>query len=168
MIDVKEIGANRLAYECSKLIICDQLDSSSAVADAVIDYLDIGHPDGPVNVPSWMEDYVAGEHKRAVRSTAEAINSELEYCEAHENVPLETVYDRMFRHALGLERELNEFRSIAHLGKEALTAHDRIPKNPDPNSSVQRLDQLFQEQRNAISEFRNSIAALDVKYGDSW
>jgi hypothetical protein len=57
MDTVKEIGADRLAYECAKLIEAGHLDTRSGMADALLDYLDIGHPGGAKDVPTWMESY---------------------------------------------------------------------------------------------------------------
>jgi len=53
-------GADRLAYECAKAIERGAIGSRSAIGDALLDYLQIGHPDGPPDVPTWIEDYEGG------------------------------------------------------------------------------------------------------------
>jgi hypothetical protein len=53
----QQIGADRLAYECAKLIQSGKLDSRSLVGDALLDYMEIGHPDKPQDVPTWMDNF---------------------------------------------------------------------------------------------------------------
>jgi hypothetical protein len=44
MNDIKQIGADRLAYAVANLIQKGYLDSRSEAADALLDYLEIGTP----------------------------------------------------------------------------------------------------------------------------
>lgn len=61
--------ADALAYACAKAVAEGRIDSRSQIADALLDYLDIGcggHPD----VPSWMAEYerrsgVKNENRKA-------------------------------------------------------------------------------------------------------
>jgi hypothetical protein len=55
----KQIGADRLAYAVAKLIQSNCLDSRSEAGDALLDYLEIGHPGAPHDVPTWMARYEA-------------------------------------------------------------------------------------------------------------
>lgn len=52
-----KIGADRLAYAVAQLIQQRVIDTRSEAGDALLDYLDIGGPDGPKDVPSWMYQY---------------------------------------------------------------------------------------------------------------
>ena len=52
-----KIGADRLAYECAHMVCSGELDSRSTVADALIDYMGIGMPGEPQDVPTWMNEY---------------------------------------------------------------------------------------------------------------
>jgi hypothetical protein len=60
----KQIGADRMAYAVARLIQMGRLDSRSEAGDALLDYLDIGHPGGPHDVPTWMRDYEASQNAR--------------------------------------------------------------------------------------------------------
>lgn len=57
MDKIDKIGADRLAYACARQVTAGKLDSRSAIADALLDYLRIGHPGGPQSVPEWMAAY---------------------------------------------------------------------------------------------------------------
>lgn len=61
-------AANALAYECAKAVRSGRLDARSGIADALLDYLDVGAFDGPTDVPSWMLDYERNEKRNAERS----------------------------------------------------------------------------------------------------
>lgn len=63
MSGYKDRAAERLAYECAKLIQMRRLDARSAVGDALLDYLEIGSMDGPPDVPTWIQDYEMGRTK---------------------------------------------------------------------------------------------------------
>lgn len=58
----KQIVADRLAYTVAKLIQAGHLDSRSAAADALLDYLGIGQPGEPQDVPTWMDRYEASQN----------------------------------------------------------------------------------------------------------
>ena len=53
-----KIAADKLAYECSRLIDRGVLDSRSGVADALLNYLNVGGLGGPSTVPQWQEEYL--------------------------------------------------------------------------------------------------------------
>jgi hypothetical protein len=55
--NIEKRGADRLAYECAKTITNGKLDSRSGIADALLDYLSIGTPNCPTDVPTWMKSY---------------------------------------------------------------------------------------------------------------
>jgi len=55
--DIKQIGADRLAYAVAKLILFGDIDSRSEAGDALLDYLEIGVPGKPTTVPDWMDSY---------------------------------------------------------------------------------------------------------------
>lgn len=63
-------GADALAYQCARLIIGGHLDSRSGVADALLNYLDVGGLSGPKDVPTWMKQYEAKQ--RPPQPTIEA------------------------------------------------------------------------------------------------
>lgn len=50
-------GADRLAYECARAVTGGKIDSRHPIADALLDYLDIGCVGGPSTVPEWMDAY---------------------------------------------------------------------------------------------------------------
>lgn len=54
---VKERAADALAYECARAVRSGRLDARSGIADALLDYLDIGGCGGPADVGEWMRDY---------------------------------------------------------------------------------------------------------------
>jgi hypothetical protein len=54
---VDKIGADRLAYECARQVMDNNIDSRSGIGDALLDYLRIGCPGYPDSVPKWMEEY---------------------------------------------------------------------------------------------------------------
>lgn len=54
---MRTIGADRLAYAVAQLIQGGHLDSRSAAGDALLDYLEIGTPGKPKDVPTWMDAY---------------------------------------------------------------------------------------------------------------
>ena len=54
---IDKVGADRLACACVKLIQSNQLDTRSEVADALLDYLDIGGSSGCKSVPEWLIVY---------------------------------------------------------------------------------------------------------------
>ena len=53
----KQIGADRMAYAVARLIQMGRLDSRSEAGDALLDYLGIGQPGEPQDVPTWMARY---------------------------------------------------------------------------------------------------------------
>lgn len=55
-------GADRLAYECARSVMGGKIDSRHPIADALLDYLNVGCPGGPSTVPEWMD---AHERKSA-------------------------------------------------------------------------------------------------------
>jgi hypothetical protein len=61
----KQIGADRLAYAVAKLIKYNRLDSRSEAGDALLDYLEIGQPGAPKDVPTWMDRYEANDAAQA-------------------------------------------------------------------------------------------------------
>lgn len=56
---VRSRGADALAYQCALLVMRGLLDSRSGVADALLNYLNVGGLDGPKDVPEWMRAYEA-------------------------------------------------------------------------------------------------------------
>lgn len=54
-------AADALAYECAKAVRSGRLDARSGIADALLDYLDVGGLGGPTDVSSWMRDYEQNE-----------------------------------------------------------------------------------------------------------
>lgn len=50
-------AADRLAYNCCRMIEQRVLGERSGVGDALLDYLKIGFMGGPQSVPDWMEQY---------------------------------------------------------------------------------------------------------------
>ncbi len=60
----KRRAANALAYECAKAVCSGRLDARSGIADALLDYLDVGGSGGPTDVRSWMVDYEQNEKRR--------------------------------------------------------------------------------------------------------
>ena len=50
-------AADRLAYACAKAIMRGDLRTRSAIDDALLDYLEVGGPDGPNDVPTWVANY---------------------------------------------------------------------------------------------------------------
>jgi hypothetical protein len=67
----KQIGADRLAYAVAKLIQSSRLDSRSEAGDALLDYLEIGQPGAPHDVPTWMARY------EALQSSAHPVQCQL-------------------------------------------------------------------------------------------
>lgn len=57
MSPFKKIGADRLAYEVAMMIIRNEIDSRSSVADALLDYMEIGTSGKPQSVHEWIEKY---------------------------------------------------------------------------------------------------------------
>ena len=57
MDKIKQIGADRLAYEVCRLVQNRVIGTRSAAGDALLDYLEIGHVGGPRDVPSWMDKF---------------------------------------------------------------------------------------------------------------
>ena len=57
MSRIDKIGADRLAYECARQVIANNIDSRSGIGDALLDYLRVGGPGYPDSVPGWMEEY---------------------------------------------------------------------------------------------------------------
>lgn len=53
-------GADRLAYECALAVRAGKIDSRHPVADALLDYLDVGCVGGPTSVMEWMALYESG------------------------------------------------------------------------------------------------------------
>lgn len=53
----EERAADALAYECAKMVLCGRLDPRSGIGDALLDYLGIGMPGKPQDVPAWMAEY---------------------------------------------------------------------------------------------------------------
>jgi hypothetical protein len=76
-MDWNKIGADRLAYAVARLIQRRVLDSRSEAGDALLDYLGIGQPGEPQDVPTWMEGYEASQnaeaHGRAVARTVQPL-----------------------------------------------------------------------------------------------
>ncbi len=58
----KQIGADRMAYAVARLIQMGRLDSRSEAGDALLRYLNIGHPGEPRDVPTWMDCYEASQN----------------------------------------------------------------------------------------------------------
>ncbi len=54
---VKEIAADKLAYECARQIELRRIGERSGIGDALLNYMEIGFPGGPDDVPSWMAEY---------------------------------------------------------------------------------------------------------------
>jgi hypothetical protein len=52
-------AADRLAREVARLIDIRIVGSRSAVADALLDYLQVGGIEGPKSVPEWCEAHDA-------------------------------------------------------------------------------------------------------------
>lgn len=50
-------AADALAYECAKAVRSGRLDGRSGIADALLDYLNVGGFGGPLDVHAWMENY---------------------------------------------------------------------------------------------------------------
>lgn len=50
-------GADRLAYACAKAICRGDVRTRSSIEDALLDYLQVGHPDGAADVPAWIAAY---------------------------------------------------------------------------------------------------------------
>lgn len=55
-------AADRLAYAVAICVARRFLDERSAPADALLDYLEIGQPGGPLSVPQWIEQYEAANN----------------------------------------------------------------------------------------------------------
>ena len=55
-------AADRLAYAVAICVARRVLDERSAPADALLDYLEIGQPGGPLSVPQWVEQYEAANN----------------------------------------------------------------------------------------------------------
>lgn len=58
-------AADRLAYECARIIQAGHLDSRSGIGDALLDYLEIGAPGGPSDVPAWIRKYESKQNTKA-------------------------------------------------------------------------------------------------------
>lgn len=61
-------AADALAYECAKAVRSGRLDARSGIADALLDYLDVGGLGGPMDVLTWMEDYERNEKQNTNRT----------------------------------------------------------------------------------------------------
>jgi hypothetical protein len=65
-----------MAYAVARLILMGRLDSRSEAGDALLDYLGIGQPGEPQDVPTWMDRYEAsqnaGGQPRLAETTKEA------------------------------------------------------------------------------------------------
>lgn len=57
-VGAQEVAADALAYACARAVCEGFLDSRSNIADALLDYLEIGSG-GHNDVPSWMAEYEA-------------------------------------------------------------------------------------------------------------
>lgn len=52
-------AADSLAYQCAIAVRQGRIGTRSGIADALLDYLDIGGPGGPKSVSEWIKQYVA-------------------------------------------------------------------------------------------------------------
>lgn len=68
---IEKIGADRLAYECARQVIANNIDSRSGIGDALLDYLRIGQPGQPDSVPEWMDQYEKSNDQRDPLKTGE-------------------------------------------------------------------------------------------------
>ena len=57
MTGMDKRAADKLAYAVAKCIENKALDERSAPADALLDYLCVGQPGGPMTVPEWVRQY---------------------------------------------------------------------------------------------------------------
>ena len=67
MNQCNQIGADRLAYAVAQLIQRGVLDSRSEAGDALLDYLEVGTPGEPQDVPTWMYRYEASQNARGIK-----------------------------------------------------------------------------------------------------
>lgn len=59
--EARVTAAKRLAYAVALLIEGRIIGSRSAAADALLDYLGVGGPGGPRDVPTWITEYEAAK-----------------------------------------------------------------------------------------------------------
>lgn len=61
----RNAAADRLAYTVAGLVERRVIGERSAAADALLDYLDVGHT-GPASVPEWMQQYEQEQRKQGI------------------------------------------------------------------------------------------------------
>jgi len=62
---IEKRAADRLAYECSRMIDQQVLGERSGVADALLDYANIGGVGGPNSIPEWQEQYLKRRNEQS-------------------------------------------------------------------------------------------------------
>lgn len=50
-------SADALAFACARQVCAGRIDARSAIGDALLNYLPVGAPGGPTDVPEWMGKY---------------------------------------------------------------------------------------------------------------
>jgi hypothetical protein len=63
-----KMGADALAYAVARSIERGCINSRSEIGDALLEYLEIGHIDGPNSVPEWIDQYETKIESRIAKS----------------------------------------------------------------------------------------------------